>query len=288
MYLVGPPGPARVFGSTPSSCLQRSENLLRGAPRGQAPSPAHTLGPPPEAGLETAPPPVGPSGIGATAARRRGRSPPPLTPPPPEKPRGRAGGGQTARPGGGECVAAGRGVGWGGAGGTGGSGDAQDRGAARVRRPTCRAPPSAVREPGGSSSFGTPPGGPGGRQSRLVFQTRRIEAPGRRGTTQHGIGGEWHLGDAGPARLQTRGRGALRASRGRDLRAASPGATPAAGRPPGDGPTGSRQWAPARAWQRPAPLPRVCVANPPKHTAWEGGPDPTCCPSSCPRVAEST
>lgn len=54
-------------------------------------------------------------------------------------------------------------------------------------------------------------------QSRLVFQTRRTEDPRQQGTAQHGIGGEWDLGDAGPPSPQTRGRGALGASQGRDL-----------------------------------------------------------------------
>lgn len=160
----------------------------------------------------------------------------------------------------------------------------------RARRalPTSASPRTALGqapepEPGAGPSLGTPPGVEGGRQSRLVFQTRTTEAPERRGTAQHGIGGEWDLGDPGPPRLQMRGRGALGASQGRDLHSGSPHAGRAAGHPSGNCPLGlpavGSSWSAcqhlgkifARTSTLPLPAPEGPVWHLPTHTAKEGG-----------------
>lgn len=124
-----------------------------------------------------------------------------------EKACGVAGRRQTERPGGGEYAVA-------ECGGRAGAEDTKDRGAAHVHLATSC---TLLRvEPEAGPAPGTALGGRGGHQPGLVFQIPRLEAPGPRGTTQHGIGGKWGIRDPGPASLQSRGRGALRVSYGRD------------------------------------------------------------------------
>lgn len=106
-----------------------------------------------------------------------------LTPSPPEKPRGLAGGGQTARPGGGECVAAGRGAGragWAGAG--------TPRTEARL---ASAAPRAALRQAPCGSPGQLLPGDParGPRRSSVASCLPDPEDRGSRTTRNHPT---WH------------------------------------------------------------------------------------------------